>query len=352
MEIYILDRDINILGIFSTYDAIIWNSKLNEPGTFKASFVFSEKMNNILQRGNLLYKTDEEEPAIITRKYLKLSKTGEETIQIQGYMASRYLNQRIIWSKMILKGSPEVIMRNMVYEHVINPKEPERKMDRIMLGNLNGYEGDIEKQVTYDNLQDALTDIAKVSELGYRLRLDIDEKVFYFEVFKGTDRTLGSKHPCIFTRDYGNVYTQEYYEDDSNYRNVCLVGGAGEDEERILKAVGNSAGIDRYEMFYNASGLSNKDITEDEYLQQLEQKGMEKLKSYYTSMAFESKINQDKAMPFSLGDYVTCMDSKWNLTVNTQIKEIEKGFSKTEKSFVVTFGDNVPTLINLIKAKE
>lgn len=352
MEIYILDRDINILGVFSTYEAIIWNQKLNEPGTFKAYFMFTEKMNKILQRGNLLYKTDEKEPAIITRKYLKLNKTGEETIQVQGYMASRYLNQRIIWRKMILRGTPEKIMRDMVYENVINPEDPARKMNRITLGEFHNYEGDMEKQASYDNLQETLTDISKVSELGYRLILNIAEKMFYFDVFQGVDRTIGSEHPCIFTRDYGNVYTQEYYEDNSNYRNVCLVGGMGEDKDRILKAVGDSTGFDRYEMFYSASGLSNKDIAEKEYLKQLEQKGKEKLASYHMAEAFESKINQEKAMPFELGDYTTCMDSRWNLTVNTQIKEIEKGFSKTEKSFVVTFGDDAPTLINLIRAKE
>ena len=57
-------------------------------------------------------------------------------------------------------------------------------------------------------------------------------------------------------------------------------------------------------------------------------------------------------MPFAMGDYVTCIDSRWNIMVNTQIKGIEKGFSREEKSFVVTFGDDAPTLIGLIKAKE
>lgn len=352
MEIYVLDRDINILGVFSTYEAIIWNPKLNEPGVFKASFVFSEKMNKILQRGNLIYKTDEDEPAIITRRYLKLNKSGDEMIQVQGYMASRYLNQRIVWSKMILKGTPETVMRDMVYEHAINPDNPDRKMDRISLGEMQGYEGTIEKQVSYDNLQEALTDISKVSELGYRLKLDIGAKMFYFEVYKGIDRTLGSEFPCIFTRDYGNVYTQEYSEDDSNYRNVCLVGGTGEDDARIMAIAGSGSGLDRYEMFYNASGLSDKDITRDAYLSQLRQKGKEKLASYYVASAFESRINPEKAMPFAMGDYVTCIDSRWNIMVNTQIKGIEKGFSREEKSFVVTFGDDAPTLIGLIKAKE
>ena len=71
----------------------------------------------------------------------------------------------------------------------------------------------------------------------------------------------------------------------------------------------------------------------------------------YIAKSFESKINQKKSMEFALGDYVTCTDERWNIRINTQIKEIEKGFSKKEESFVVTFGDSVPTLINLIKAR-
>ena len=116
MEIYVLDRDINIIGVFSIYESIIWTEKVHEPGNFKAVFAFTEKMNKILNRGNLLYKIDEDPPAIITREYQKLNKYGEQTITIQGYMASRYLNQRIIWKKMIMKGTPEQLMRHMVDE--------------------------------------------------------------------------------------------------------------------------------------------------------------------------------------------------------------------------------------------
>lgn len=353
MEIYILDKEINIIGIFSTYESIIWTEKLHEPGTFKATFIFSEYMNRRLQRGNLLYKTDEAQPGIIKKRFLKLNKYGEQTIVVQGYMASRYLNQRIIWEKMIMKGTPEQLMRQMVDEQVINPEDSDRKMPLIELGEFNGFEAEqIEKQITYDNLQEALTGLSKTSELGYRLRLDYARKKFIFEIYQGTDRTLGTDKPCIFARKYGNVYTQEYSEDETNYRNVCLVGGPGEDEQRIRVVVGNAAGLERYELFYNASGYSGADITQKELINQLKQKGAEKIASYAIAKAFESKINKVRAMNFALGDYVTCTDKEWNVTVNTQIKEIQKGLSKTEESYVVTFGNNVPTLIDLIKAKE
>ena len=136
MEIYILDRDLNIKGVISTYESILWTEKVHEPGSVKAVFLFTEKMNAMLQRGYLLYKTDELQPAIITRKTLKLNKYGQQTITVQGYMASRYFRQRIIWQKMIMKGTPEQIMRQMVQEQVIAPADETRKMPLIELGNI------------------------------------------------------------------------------------------------------------------------------------------------------------------------------------------------------------------------
>lgn len=353
MDIYILDQGLNTIGVVSTYDSILWTSKFYEPGTFKATFAFTENMNNKLKIGNLLYKDDSPEPGVITRKYLKLNKLGEQTIQVQGYMASRYLHQRIIWEKMILCGTPEEAMRQLVYAQVIEPSNAMRKIPGIVLGELKGYKGNIKKQVTYDNLQETLTAIAKTNRLGYRLRLDIEQKCFYFEVVQGVDRTAGSSHPCIFSRDFQNVYTQEYFEDESNYSNVCLIGGAGEESDRTLAIVGEGTGINRYEMFYNASGLLDAEgIEETEYVAQLRQKGTEKLNSYAMAESFENKINQAKAMPYDLGDYVTCTDEQWGITLDAQVTAIEKGYSKTEESCMVTLGNKVPTLVDLIRAKE
>lgn len=353
MEIYILDRNLNIVGVISTYDSILWTEKVHEPGNIKAVFVFTEKMNRILQRGYLLYKTDELQPAVITRKTLKLNKYGQQTITIQGYMVTRYFRQRIIWKKMIMKGTPEQLMRQMVQSQIIAPEDDTRKIPLIELGDLQNFDMDeVEKQITYDNLQEALTDMSKTTELGYRLRLDYARKKLVFEVYRGTNRTQGTEHPCIFTRKFKNVFTQEYNEDEGNYKNVCLVGGPGEDTDRVLVTVGSGAGLDRYEMFYNASGYSEDGITAAVLQDQLRQKGLEKMSAYYIAKAFEVKINKEKAMKFDLGDYVTCKDTQWGITVDTQVKVIQKGYSKTEASYVITLGDDVPTLINLIKAKE
>ncbi len=68
MEIYILDPELSVVGVVTKYNAVIWKDIFDEPGTFRASFLFTDKLNAILKRGNILYKTDELQAGVINYK--------------------------------------------------------------------------------------------------------------------------------------------------------------------------------------------------------------------------------------------------------------------------------------------
>lgn len=347
MEIYVLDRNIDIVGILGSYEGLIWNTMYNEPGTFKIEFLFDPEVNEWMKRGNLLYKNDEEEVGVITRRFIKINKYGEESLLVSGYMLSRYLNMRIIWDKMTLSGKPELVMRDLVYQQCIGCSA-ERKIPRLQLGSLKGYGGTaISKQITYDNLQEALTDVSKMSELGYRILLDLKDKALYFDVYKGRDRTYGTSEACVFNREYGNIIEQEYEESEDYYRNVCLIAGSGKDDARIRTTVGNASGLDRYELYCNAAWMSDKELSQAEYIRQLQTKGQEKLNGFPITRSFISKA--DSESDAGIGDYVTCVDQRWGIMMDTQIRGIEKCYCRKEISKVYTFGDSQPTLVQLIK---
>ena len=50
-------------------------------------------------------------------------------------MASRYLNQRIIWNKIVMADTVENIMRNMVFENAISPDDSSRIIPNLELGD-------------------------------------------------------------------------------------------------------------------------------------------------------------------------------------------------------------------------
>lgn len=350
MEIFTLDSGLELTGIVQNFNSLEWYRKLSEPGTFSASFLYTDA--EILQTGAFLYNTDETEPGIITRLSKEIDQKGNELITAKGYMASRILNQRIVASREILTGTPSEIMRTLVENNAINPSNSDRRIPNLHLGSdESSVTEQIEYQTEYVKLSKALTDIATAYELGYTLRLDIAEKRLYFDIWSGTDRTVTSESPCLFSPEFGSVFSQRYYQDDSNYANYVLCG-SGNDDDRIVQESGSGAGLNRYEIYATASGISKKDQTEAQIREQLKTAGAEKLAKYPKTKGFESKINIANAMEFHLGDYVTCENKRWGVREDMQVKAIRRNIKAGRNDTTVTFGDGVPTLTSLLKAKE
>ena len=181
--------------------------------------------------------------------------------------------------------------------------------------------------------------------------MDIAEQKLYFDIWSGTDRTVNGEHPCLFSPEFGSVFSQRYYEDNSNFANFIMCG-SGSDDDRIVQAVGSGTGLARYEMYATASGISKKDQTEAQIREQLKTAGAEKLAKYPMTKGFESKVNVANAMEFHLGDYVTCENKHWGVRENMQVTAIRNNIKSGKNDITVTFGDAITTLTGLLKAKE
>lgn len=352
MELYILDKNINIVGLISVYNSILWSRDLYKQGNIKITMPFDKDIYSGIERGCMIYKPDEVDPCLISGIMLSLSKDGRQTMTIKGCTAGQYLNQRIVDGVMNFDDTPANIMRCLVESQIISPEIPERKIKSIRLGHAPKLSQDnIQMQVARKNLQESITAIAEMYGLGWNMRLDIQEKTLYFDIFTGTDRTLGTKQPCVFSTDFNNIISQDYEYSWKNYKSVIVVERKGDEDGSMIERVGAGTGTDRYEIYYNQSG-STKDLTESQIREQIREAGFQKLSTYAESRSFESNIDIGNAMHYELGDYVTCYNPKWNLTVNTQITGIEKSFSQNGQTTVLKFGKSPMTLINLIKAKE
>ena len=176
-----------------------------------------------------------------------------------------------------------------------------------------------------------------------------------FDVYKGLDRTAGQSvnPPAIFSREFENILEQEYTDSLHNYRNIALVAGEGEGTERELTSIGQGVGLDRYELFVDARDLQKEDRAIEEYIGLLEDRGNTKLAEYKEIKTFDSKINLRSNLiykeDFDLGDIVTCTSKKWGVTIDTRITEIEEVYEEDGFNVNVTFGNEIPTLIDVIK---
>lgn len=360
MEIYVFDEHLNMQGIVGSYTSFIWRRRYSKHGDFELHCPLNFENLEILKKGNVIWKNDDEEAGYIQYRKLAMNDNGDELLVVTGKFLTGYLNRRIIWGTENLSMTSELAMRELVNKNAVNPSNMDRKIALVALGEVKGYAQTTNIQTSDVNLLDKVEEIANTNELGIRSILDLTSKKIIFDIYEGLDRTAsnGVNPPAIFSREFENVLEQEYTDSSNNYRNVALVAGEGEGVDRKKVTIGEGVGLDRYEVYVDARDIQSKKedetiIPEAQYLQLLRDRGNDKLSEYKDVKTFDSKINLNSNLTykidFDLGDKVTCVSKKWDVTIDTRITEIEEVYEETGKQVNVTFGDNLPTLTDKLK---
>lgn len=379
MELYVFSRDLNFRGILESFFSLIWTRRYSKCGEFELHCNLTPETIELLKRENIIWKKGDLEAGYIEYRNLSQDSNGQETLVVKGKFLTGYLGRRIIWGIEKLKTTPELAMRYLIDKHCINPDNPDRIIPYLKLNHLKGIPDDfyflsanqitwepvamnlpeIKKQTSYKNLLEEVESIATTNELGIRTLLDIQNKQMLFDVYQRLDRTAGQNEnaPAIFSREFENVLEQEYTDSFNNYRNTVLVAGEGEGSEREFVAIENGQGLDRYELFVDARDLQSETdettIPTEQYREILKNRGISKLNEYKEIQTFESKVNLNSNLrykeDFDLGDVVTCTSKKWGITIDTRITEVEEVYEESGKQINVVFGNNIPTLIDVIK---
>lgn len=361
MELYVFDRNLNFIGITESFNSLIWVRRYNKSGDFELNCSLTDSDLSLLARGNIIYKKGDTEAGYIEYRNLKQDTEGKEVLVIKGKFLTSYFNRRLIWDTIVSINSEfENVMRSLVDRNCISPSIVERKIPNLILGVAKGYPNTMNYQISYANLSEELENISALSNLGYRVNLDIPNKRLVFEVYKGIDRSASQSvnQRCIFSKEFDNILEQEYTDSLNNYKNLCLIGGTGDGYARKLVTVGNSIGLDRYEIFNDQQSLSNEVdnvvMTDADYTNLLIGKGNETLAGTNEIQTFVNKINLNSNLKykidFNLGDIVTIVSKKWNITIDSRIIEIEEAYEADGLTVSATFGANIPTFIDKIKA--
>lgn len=363
MELYVFDRGLNFRGILENFFSLRWVRRYSKCGEFELHCRLTPETMKLLKRENIIWKKGDLEAGYVEYRNLLQDSNGQETLVVKGKFLTGYLGRRIIWGTENLNTTAELGIRELINNHVINPTNTDRKIDLFTLGDLKNYTQTLKKQVSYENLLETIEEIANTSELGIRTLIDIENKQMIFDIYEGINRTAGQSvnAPAIFSNEFENILEQEYTDSLNNYRNVALIAGEGEGAARELVTVGQGTGLDRFEVFVDARDLQSTiyedeeeiNIPPEQYREMLKNRGISTLSEHREIQTFESKININSNLTykedFDLGDVVTCISKKWGITIDTRITEIEEVYEETGKQINVTFGNNIPTLIDVIK---
>ena len=224
MEILLLNKEFQICGIIDDFSSLLWNRKYYECGNFNlqvgleyikqfknAKYVYSKEFK---ETGILEYFNDK----AITNQGIMLETSGNFIESIIGY--------KVINKPQNFKDkTTEEIIRSLVNNFVINSGDVSIK--NIVLGEYKGLGKVRTVQVTEGNLLDKIYELCKEDELSIKLWYDFDNQQMVFEVWQGLDRvdTQNDNTWAIFSRNFENILEDQYYIDNTKYRNFAYVKG-------------------------------------------------------------------------------------------------------------------------------
>lgn len=266
MNLFVLDKELDVIAIVDTYTSFIWTDRYQEAGDFELCMPMDQILLSYIKRDHYLWRNDSEHVMIIESiKIESDSEDGDRAI-ITGRSLESILDRRVIWGLKNLSGDFQDAVKTLLEECIISPSKPERK-----IGNFKFEATDdtritdlsIDTQYTGDNLYEVICALCKERNIGFKVTLN-DSKQFVFKLYSGDDRSYDQfENPyVVFSSNFDNIIDSTYQESSEGLKNVTLVGGEGEGTERRYTAVGNIEGLERRELFTDARDISSDDDTD------------------------------------------------------------------------------------------
>lgn len=258
IEIYVLNKDLEQIGIIDSYTSLIWANRYAEKGDCELYIEATTTNLNLLKKGNYLIRHDDEMVCRIETIELDTDVENGNYIIVTGYDVKKILDQRVIWGQSNVDGSVEDYIRDLVYKSLVNPNLSARQIKNesgranFFLGDKANFNEVISEQNSYKNIGEKIRDFCTKYKWGYKVIVDDITKNFYFLMYNGTDRS----EYVVFSSDYENLISTKYKEDSSNLANVALVAGEGEGSDRARNVSGYAESLDRNEIYVDAKDIS------------------------------------------------------------------------------------------------
>lgn len=346
MDIFILNSDLERVGVIDYCASIIWTRRYCEAGDFELYVPATEEALELLQPGNIAMREDLTTSLMLIQN-IQLTTDAESGnyITATGQGIEAYIARRIIWSQTNLSGTIAEAIAQLLNENLISPTDESRKISGITLGDLTaGDTQSLKKQITGDNLLDGIIGILKTYKLGFSV--DFEDGVLAFNIYEGTDRSYNqSANPyVVFSPEFDNFINSDYTYETTDYKNVALVAGEGEGSARRRQAIGDVSGIERREIYVDARDISSTTeegtISSADYLMLLKERGEESLAEAVTAETYEGEVEPNTSFIFgedyNLGDVVETINS-YGQAMACRISEIIENWDENGRNTIPTF---------------
>lgn len=332
MEATLLNTNLEAIAIIDTYISFIWTDRYDEAGDFELKMRMNPDLLSVFKKDYYLWTPKSDRLMIIETLSVESDVEEGPTFTIAGRSLESLLTRRIVWNKTTFsiidvstgeKPNLQNGLKKLITENLIDPAIEIRKIPNFIFEDSTDPKITsltFEAQYYGEDLYSIVHSQCRENEIGFKVTLN-DNNQFVFKLYAGVDRSYEQiTNPyVIFSPSYDNVLNTNYLDSVKAYKNVTLVAGEnetdanGEEIARETYVLGFAAGIDRREIFTDASGLSYDDgdggtLSAEQYQAHLRQKGIDTLIENVYITAFEGEIDPNRMYKYGedyfIGDIV------------------------------------------------
>lgn len=332
-SLFFFDKELNLLGIVDYFISLRWRRKYFEAGEFEIVLPVNDYMMQFIDTDVIVMRNNYTEAGIIETIEFSDNGTDEELI-ISGRFLSSLLERRIVKSKINFSGNTIEGMNTIV--NAMTPLTEQWETETVTMSSPH-----IDFQCTYKNVYEYLCKLAEYSNIGFRVVPNVDSKVYMFEAWEGKNRTSEQSinEQYSFSDDNYNIEQGKLVISEKTKVNYVLVGGQGEDENRVLVSVDEGiSGFDRYEVFSDQKSLTKGSLSDNDYKAKLRSVGEGKLSDGTFQLEVTALVQQDYKTKWNLGDIVNIKKEKWGVYTSYRIIEVEETIEDGKKTIYPTFG--------------
>ena len=353
MDVMIRDNNFNIVGIVDDFQSVIWTERYNDAGDFQIDGDLNSTIAKYCKIG--YFATVAKSNVVMVIESIEASEQPRSTnkITVKGRSIDTILERRIIWALTTASGNVQTVIKKLITENAINPSIAVRAIPGLYFVDTNdayiASKTINSIQFEHENLYDAIKTLCQAYDIGYKMIMINGS--FAFGLYYGTNRSYKqTNNPYIvFSEEYDNISESRFLGDRSKYRNVALVGGEGDGDQKFLVVAGEeaSSGLDRYESYVD-SGLStnNGEISVTDYTYQVRAKGIEALAEVSNIYSLDGKIIPDMfkyGIDYNLGDivqYKGILGTSSPVRITEFIRCLDTSGYKEYPSYILTEGGN------------
>lgn len=216
MDIYVLNQQLEKIGIVDVYTFFSWTTVYNDIGSFELHC--GMEYFQLLQTDRIIQNLkDDKHSGLIEFISTVIDNEGIESLVVKGRMTEAFLERRVALGDYAFESTqPAQMIHKIIQDNVITSEDSNRIISNLKLGNLvDADEGVDNYACSNELLLEVIKKICQKAMLGFNIWVDEDTKNFVFDIYKGVNRTEEKNTKTfIETHNAMDVLTNGQFEKD------------------------------------------------------------------------------------------------------------------------------------------